>query len=106
MAARLHLTWQARSTREGMLKIQRTANGEIVLTLSGRIVGVDIPELQKLLMTEPENRPLVLDLKDLTLVDQEGVSFLERCEVDGIQLKNCPAYIREWITRLRSGNFS
>jgi hypothetical protein len=28
-----------------------------------------------------------------------AVSFLERCEADSIKLKNCPAYIREWILR-------
>jgi hypothetical protein len=37
-------------------------------------------------------------LEDLTLVDQDVVSFLRRCEAGSIQLKNCPAYIREWIT--------
>jgi len=42
-----------------------------------------------------------LDLRDLTLVDQDAVSFLKRCEADNITLKNCPAYIREWITRER-----
>jgi hypothetical protein len=46
---------------------------------------------------EKDGHGIVLDLKDLTLVDQEAVSFLERCEADRIQLKNCPAYIREWI---------
>jgi len=45
-----------------------------------------------------------LDLKDLTLVDREAVRFLERCETDSIKLKNCPAYIREWITRERGGS--
>ena len=47
---------------------------------------------------------LVLDLKDLTLVDRDTVRFLESCEEDGIKLKNCPAYIREWITRERGGS--
>jgi hypothetical protein len=27
------------------------------------------------------------------------VKFLARREADGIQLDNCPAYIREWIER-------
>jgi hypothetical protein len=31
-------------------------------------------------------------------VDQAAVNFLKRCEADNIALKNCPAYIREWIT--------
>jgi hypothetical protein len=42
-----------------------------------------------------------MDLKDLTLVDREAVKFLERCEADSIKIKNCPEYIREWITRER-----
>ena len=59
-----------------MLKITRTANGEVVIKLSGR-----------------------MDAEDLTLVDRDAVSFLKRCEADNITLRNCPAYIREWITR-------
>ena len=47
---------------------------------------------------DANSRRIVLDLKDLILVDQDAVSFLERCEADNITLKNCPAYIREWIT--------
>jgi hypothetical protein len=34
---------------------------------------------------------------DLTLVDQDVVRSLRRCETEGIQFKHCPAYIREWI---------
>jgi hypothetical protein len=26
-----------------------------------------------------------------------AIAFLDRCEANGITLKNCPAYIREWI---------
>jgi hypothetical protein len=58
----------------------------------------DIGEMEKLISAETSGRRVVLDLKDLTLVDQDVVNFLRRSEVDSIQLKNCPAYIREWIT--------
>ena len=34
-------------------------------------------------------------------MDQGAVRFLERCEAENIQHKNCPAYIREWITKER-----
>jgi anti-anti-sigma regulatory factor len=84
-----------------MLKIQRTANGEVVLTLIGRMDEENVAELETLFLSESKGRRIVLDLKDLTLVDHEAVKFLERCETDGTQLKNCPAYIREWITRQR-----
>jgi len=38
----------------------------------------------------------------VTLADQDGINFLERCEAGGITLKNCPAYIREWIMSQKS----
>ncbi len=84
-----------------MLKISRAANGEVVFTVSGRMGAEDVGELEKLFSAEASGRRIVLDLKDLTLVDQDVVSFLNRCEADNITLKNCPAYIREWITRER-----
>ena len=81
-----------------MLKITRAANGEVIFKLSGRMGAENIGELEKLISAEASGRRIVLDLKDLRLVDQDVVSFLRRCEADSIQLKNCPAYIREWIT--------
>jgi anti-anti-sigma regulatory factor len=84
-----------------MLKITRAANGEVVFKLSGRMDAENLTELETLMTSEAKGRRIVLDLKDLTLVDQEAVSFLKRCEADNITLKNCPAYIREWITRER-----
>ena len=85
-----------------MLKIKRAANGEVVFTLSGRMDAENVPELKTLFGSEPKGRRIVLDLKDLTLVDREAVRFLKSCETDSIQIKNCPAYIREWITRERA----
>jgi anti-anti-sigma regulatory factor len=84
-----------------MLKIQRAANIEVVLTLVGRMNGENVAELKALFLSESKGRRIVLDLKDLTLVDNEAVKYLEGCEADGTQLRNCPAYIREWITRQR-----
>ena len=85
-----------------MLKITRAANREVVFKLSGRMDAESVAELQTLFTAEADSRRIVLDLRDLTLVDQDAVSFLKRCEADNITLKNCPAYIREWITRERN----
>jgi len=82
-----------------MLKITRAANGKVVFKLSGRIGAENVGELESQIRAEASGRRIVLDLKDLTLVDRDVVGFLRRCEADNIQLKNCPAYIREWITR-------
>ncbi len=82
-----------------MLKIQRKANGDVVLTLSGRLEADNVSELAASLAVELAGRPLVLDLKDVVLVDRAIVRFLQARERDGIALRNCPLYIRAWIDR-------
>ena len=80
-----------------MLKIQRTANGDVVFTVTGRLRPDNVGELFALLTVEPAGRAVALDLKNLTLVDREAVRFLRACEGRGILLRNCPAYIRTWM---------
>ena len=84
-----------------MLKIGRSANGRIVFTLSGRIEAEDIKQLQQLLASEVPGKELVLNLRDVMLVNQDAVEFLASCEADSIMLENCPAYIRQWIEQAK-----
>jgi hypothetical protein len=84
-----------------MLRIQRSANGEVVFTLSGQMDEEPIAELETLISSEENGRRIILDLKDLTLVTENAIAFLERCEANSITLKNCPAYVREWINAQR-----
>ena len=42
---------------------------------------------------------LAIDLTEATLVSHEAVEILTLAETSGIELKNCPAYVREWISR-------
>ena len=80
------------------LMIEKSAQAEsVVFILTGRIESLLTTELQKLIDLETESCNVVLDLKDVQLVDQDSVRFLARCEENGIKLENCPAYIREWI---------
>lgn len=82
-----------------MRKIQRFGNGEVVFTVSGRLEEGNVNELSALLTAERTDRPLALDLKDVVLVDRDVVRFLRRCEANGIELRNCPPYIRAWIAQ-------
>ena len=87
-----------------MLRIRRSeANGKVVFTLSGRMDEEGIAELETLIRSEGNGRGIVLDLKDLTVVGQDGISLLERWEAKGIALRNCADYVREWITKSRGG---
>jgi hypothetical protein len=84
-----------------MLRIQRSANGEVVFTMSGQMDAESIAELETLITSEAKGSRIVLDLKDLTLAYEETITFLVRSEANGITLKNCPAYVREWISAKR-----
>jgi anti-anti-sigma regulatory factor len=81
-----------------MLKILRsTSNESVILTLIGRIEGESLEELKRLMALEASGHKLILDMKDITLVDQSAIRFLARSEADSVTLENCPAYIRDWV---------
>ncbi len=88
-----------------MLRIQRFENGESVrFMLSGRIEAEHLPELRRLVEGEDRGRELILDLREVRLVDREAVAFLAQCEAAGAMLENCPAYVREWLARERAAS--
>jgi len=70
------------------------------LHMSGQITGNDVDLLRGLL--EQERSVVAIDLKDVLLVDRGAVRLLALSELNGAELKNCPAYIREWVTRERA----
>jgi hypothetical protein len=72
-------------------------NQRAVFRLSGRIRSGDLAEIRELLAGT--NERMFLDLQDVTIVDRDVVAFLREREGNGIALMNCPAYIREWISR-------
>jgi anti-anti-sigma regulatory factor len=76
-----------------MLKIRRS-NGRVIFKLSGRIEAEDVKELRELLALETAGQQLVLDLRDVTLVNQDGVTFLRSCEADSIKLKKASYKLR------------
>ena len=87
-----------------MLRIERSANGQVVFTLSGRIQTGDIEQFQQLLAVETPGQQLTFDLRDVMLVNQDAVTFLARCEANGIKIENCPLYIRNWIDQEKRRN--
>jgi anti-anti-sigma regulatory factor len=71
-----------------MLRIHRSENGEVVFTVSGQMDEEAIAELKTLISSESNLRPIVLDLKDLTLVNENAIAFFVHCEANSITLKN------------------
>ena len=80
------------------LRIERSVRqGITVFALSGRMNAEEVAELKALF--DADYRNIILDLRDVRLADRDAVRFLRGCEADGMKLKNCPAYIREWMDR-------
>ena len=67
--------------------------------LSGRIEKPAIAELKRLFELQTDRRAIILDLKDVSVVDREVMRFFISCEADGVTLENCTPYIREWMER-------
>lgn len=84
-----------------VLRIGRSESPEaIVFVLSGRI------ELQDIDRLAPEiraySKPVTIDMREVTLVEREAIGTLVQWEEEKITLRNCPAYVREWMSQARS----
>ena len=76
---------------------QSTQPGANVFVLSGVLDTEHATQLQELLANATAGH-IVLDLKDITLVDRAAVRFLARLEMAGTEIVNCPEYVRSWIS--------
>ena len=80
-----------------MLKIETLSiGGQTSLKVIGRLQSENIPEIAAQIDIRGANA--ILDMDEVTLVDVEVVRFLIKIESSGTQLRNCPPYIREWMS--------
>ena len=80
------------------LKIERTISArETRIRLSGQIRFENLRQVRS--EVECAERPVVLDLEEVDLVDVDGVRFLNECESSGISILRCSPYIKEWMQR-------
>jgi anti-anti-sigma regulatory factor len=70
--------------------------GATVFTLSGVLDSELAARLEALIASETGGG-IVLDLKEITLVDRAAVQFLAGVEAAGTEIVNCPEYVRTWI---------
>ena len=71
-----------------------------VLRISGRITTEHLEVLRA--AVEEESGAVAIDLEDVGLIDGDAVRFLAIIEANGGALRNCPAFIREWVNRERA----
>jgi hypothetical protein len=73
----------------------------LLLYVSGRLASADL----EVVRTSLDGRRVVaIELSAVELVDRDAVRLLAQAEAEGIELRSCPAYIREWITNERTSS--
>jgi anti-anti-sigma regulatory factor len=78
------------------LKIERISQrGKTTIFLIGRFDSEHLEELRTQLSTGGPQ--VVLDLKEVTIVDVEVVRFLVACKTGGAKIVHCSRYIRDWM---------
>ncbi len=73
----------------------------VVLCISGRLTTEDLVVVRAELA---ERRVSAIALAEVELVDRDAVKLLAQAEAEGVELRNCPAYIREWIAKERTSS--
>lgn len=69
----------------------------VVLRISGRIAANDVDVLRSAI--DKERGAIAIDLGEVGLVERDAVNLLALSEARGVELRNCPPYVREWIAR-------
>jgi anti-anti-sigma regulatory factor len=77
----------------------RAERDVVVLRISGRITGDDVDLIRAAI--DQERSAIAIDLEEVSVVDYGAVNLLALTETRGVELRNCPPYIREWIARER-----
>lgn len=73
----------------------------VTLCMSGHLEAEHLVEIQNALADEGMHENVVLDLSEVTVIAQEAVRFLAHFEINRIDLRKCPTYIRDWIAQER-----
>ena len=70
----------------------------MVFRISGRITEQDVETLRASLEQE-RGMVAAIDLTDVLIVNRETITLLAVSKSNGVELRNCPAYIREWVRK-------
>lgn len=84
-----------------MLRIEKDSCESVTrFRLSGRMQSEQIASIRSEMDGGCTSK--VLDLSEVTLVDLGVIQFLISCQDAGVELVQCPPYVREWMLRERA----
>ena len=72
-----------------------------MLYISGRLAAEDLDVVRTAL---DAGRVVAVELAEVEVVSRDAVKLLVQAEAEGIELRSCPAFIREWVTNERKSS--
>lgn len=73
----------------------------VTLGLRGNVYAEMLPEIDRAIdRTKTVEKQIQLDLSEVTLLDRQAARFFGEQPRRGIELVNCPLYLRLWISLL------
>ncbi len=81
-----------------MLRITEVSKDDkaITLRLEGKLVGMWIPELERICLyhRDEKNKTVVLDFSGVTFISKKGVEMLENIKDERVKIINCSSFIQ------------
>ncbi len=78
----------------------RNQAGGLTLALEGKVDAGAVAEIARRIKDGRQHRGrVVLDLGEVTLMDRTAMRFVAGQLRSGVELRNCPVYIKDWISR-------
>ena len=71
-------------------------DGFVIVALTGNVSEDVLPEIGRLIAADPH---VALDLSEVTLMDRTSARFFAEQVRRGIELVDCPSYLKRWILR-------
>ena len=98
-----HVAWDDAVADDGRLADDATqAQNGALRQMDDRRESIDAEHAAQLQAAfDAEDQPIILDLREVRRVDRDVLTALTRWDAEGIKFENCPAYVREWISRLQ-----
>ena len=100
LASPLHFL-RADARPDMTLRIERLSMKHgIRIRLSGELRSAQLSDVRTEI--ERDGKQVILDLKELDLLDIHAVRFLNACEAQNVKVVHCAPYIREWMFQERA----
>ena len=79
--------------------VSSSQSNSLTLAVAGKVNADSLAEIGRFIESGRRNRQqVVLDLSEVTLLDRAAARFFEETLKRGVEVVNCPTYIKHWIS--------